>query len=163
MKTWLGMVTIVALAVLGLASPHLYAQDPAPPETSAPADDAAPAPAADADAPPAEEASAPEAAPDPLNGADTAWMLVSSALVLMMTAPGLALFYCGLVRKKNVLGVMMQCVFLMGLLSVAWALWGYSLAFGSDMLGGIVGGSDYLFLQGVIPSWDATAGKAVVP
>ncbi len=57
-------------------------------------------------------------------------MLTSSALVLMMTGPGLALFYCGLVRKKNVLSVMMQCVFLMCLLSVIWAIYGYSLSFG---------------------------------
>src|SRR5262245_65935226 len=59
-----------------------------------------------------------------------AWMLTCSALVLFMTAPGLALFYSGLVRKKNVLGVMMQCLFLMGLLTVVWGLYGYSLAFG---------------------------------
>src|SRR5262245_16039300 len=59
-----------------------------------------------------------------------AWMLTSSALVLFMTAPGLAMFYSGLVRKKNVLGVMMQCLFLMGLLTVIWGLYGYSLAFG---------------------------------
>ena len=58
------------------------------------------------------------------------WMLTSSALVLFMTAPGLAMFYGGLVRKKNVLGVVMQCVFLMALMTVVWALWGYSLAFG---------------------------------
>ena len=61
---------------------------------------------------------------------DNAWMLTSRALVLMMTGPGLALFYSGLVRKKNVLGVMMQCIFLMCLMTVIWALWGYSLAFG---------------------------------
>src|SRR4051794_19512033 len=61
-----------------------------------------------------------------------AWMLTSSALVLFMTAPGLALFYSGLVRKKNVLGVMMQCLFLMGLLTVVWGVYGYSLAFGGD-------------------------------
>jgi Amt family ammonium transporter len=61
-----------------------------------------------------------------------AWMLTSAALVLFMTAPGLAMFYCGLVRKKNVLGVMMQCVFLMGLMTVIWALYGYSLAFGGS-------------------------------
>jgi len=61
-----------------------------------------------------------------------AWMLTSAALVLLMTAPGLALFYGGLVRKKNVLGVMMQCFFLMGLNSIIWALWGYSLVFGGD-------------------------------
>ncbi len=59
-----------------------------------------------------------------------AWMLTSSALVLFMTAPGLAMFYGGLVRKKNVLGVMMQCIFLMGLLTVIWGIYGYSLAFG---------------------------------
>jgi Amt family ammonium transporter len=59
-----------------------------------------------------------------------AWMLTSSALVLFMTAPGLAMFYSGLVRKKNVLGVMMQCLFLMGLLTVIWGVYGYSLAFG---------------------------------
>src|SRR6478752_5892828 len=59
-----------------------------------------------------------------------AWMLTSSALVLFMTAPGLAMFYGGLVRKKNVLGVMMQCIFLMGLMTCIWATYGYSLAFG---------------------------------
>src|SRR5438105_2863979 len=59
-----------------------------------------------------------------------AWMLTASALVLFMTAPGLALFYSGLVRKKNVLGVMMQCLFLMGLLTMVWGVYGYSLAFG---------------------------------
>lgn len=102
---------------------------------------------------------------DPLDGANTAWMLVSSALVLMMTAPGLALFYGGLVRKKNILGVMMQCMFLMGLMSVIWALWGYSLAFSDDMpgLGGFVGGFGKIGLQGVIPYWDASTGTAVVP
>ena len=63
---------------------------------------------------------------------DNAWMLTASALVLLMTAPGLAMFYGGLVRKKNVLGVMMQCVFLMGLKSVIWAVYGYSLAFGGS-------------------------------
>src|SRR3954466_9987368 len=59
-----------------------------------------------------------------------AWMLTSSALVLFMTAPGLAMFYGGLVRKKNVLSVMMQCLFLMGIMTVIWALYGYTLAFG---------------------------------
>ena len=59
-------------------------------------------------------------------------MLISSALVLMMTGPGLALFYCGLVRKKNVLSVMMQCIFLMCLMTVIWALYGFALSFGND-------------------------------
>jgi Amt family ammonium transporter len=91
-----------------------------------------------------------------LNSGDIAWMLTSSALVLMMTAPGLAMFYSGLVRKKNVLGVMMQCIFLMGLLSVVWALWGYSLAFGGanseKPLNAYIGNTDYLFLKGVYPT-----------
>src|SRR5690606_35916560 len=63
---------------------------------------------------------------------NNAWMLTSCALVLFMTAPGLAMFYGGLVRKKNVLSVMMQCLFLMGLMTVIWALYGYSLAFGGS-------------------------------
>jgi Amt family ammonium transporter len=103
----------------------------------------------------------PRLAPAELSGADTAWMLISSALVLMMTAPGLAMFYCGLVRKKNVLGVMMQCFFLMGILSIVWALWGYSLAFGTDGFDSMLGGTQYLFLNGVMPTWDGA--KATVP
>src|SRR3954470_9807355 len=65
-----------------------------------------------------------------INSGDNAWMLTSSALVLMMTAPGLILFYGGLVRSKNVLGTMMHSLFLMGLVSILWALFGYRLAFG---------------------------------
>lgn len=78
---------------------------------------------------------------------DNAWMLTSSALVLMMTGPGLALFYGGLVRRKNILGTMMQSFVMMGVATVLWALIGYSLAFakGSPFLGGL----DYLFLNGV--------------
>ena len=82
---------------------------------------------------------------------DNAWMLTSSALVLFMTAPGLAMFYCGLVRKKNVLGVIMQCVFLMGLMSVIWALYGYSLAFGGD--NPYIGNGQYLLMQEVQGQW----------
>ena len=96
-----------------------------------------------------------------IDAADTAWMLTSSALVLMMTAPGLALFYGGLVRKKNILSVLMQCMFLMGLMSVVWALWGYSLAFGDDILGGFIGGSEFVFLSNVLPVWNGT--QSVVP
>ena len=58
-----------------------------------------------------------------LDSGDVSWMLVSSALVLMMTCPGLALFYGGLVRRKNIISVLMQCFFLMGLMSIVWALW----------------------------------------
>src|SRR5436190_955800 len=78
-----------------------------------------------------------------------AWMLTCAALVLFMTAPGLAMFYSGLVRKKNVLGVMMQCIFLMGLNTVIWALYGYSLSFGGT--GAYIGNADYLFMRGVEP------------
>jgi Amt family ammonium transporter len=82
-----------------------------------------------------------------LNTGDNAWMLTSCALVLMMTGPGLALFYSGLVRKKNVLGVMMQCVFLMSMMTVIWALWGYSLSFGGN--GPVIGNGEYLAMKGV--------------
>ncbi|OPZ08342.1 MAG: Ammonium transporter NrgA [candidate division BRC1 bacterium ADurb.BinA292] len=78
---------------------------------------------------------------------DTAWMLVSAALVLLMT-PGLALFYGGLVRGKNVLGTMMQSLAAMALVGVLWVVCGYTIAFGSD-LGHVVGAFDYLLLRGV--------------
>ena len=84
---------------------------------------------------------------DARSAGDNAWMLVCSALVLMMTGPGLALFYGGLVRKKNVLGTMMQSFILMGIITVLWALFGYCLAFGPGS--SFVGGFDHLFLRGV--------------
>ncbi len=93
-----------------------------------------------------------------------AWMLTCCALVLFMTAPGLAMFYSGLVRKKNVLGVMMQCVFLMGLMSVIWALWGYSLSFGGDGKDNAwIGNGEYLFMNNVARTWDAQAGEPNTP
>lgn len=79
---------------------------------------------------------------------DTAWMLTSSALVLMMTAPGLALFYGGLVRSKNSLATIMQSFVLMAVISIQWVLFGYTLAFGPDH-GGVIGGLDWLGLNGV--------------
>ena len=79
--------------------------------------------------------------------ADNAWMLVSSALVLMMTGPGLALFYGGLVRKKNVLATMMQSFSMMAIITVLWGLIGYSLCFGSG--NGFIGGLQHIFLRGV--------------
>ena len=107
------------------------------------------------------DGTAPVSLDNPAAKADTAWVLVCSALVLMMTAPGLALFYGGLVRKKNVLSVLMQCASLVGLMSVVWVVCGYSLAFGSSVLGGFVGGTDYLLLDGVLAEW--TDGIQVVP
>ena len=79
--------------------------------------------------------------------ADNAWMLVSAALVLLMTGPGLALFYGGLVRRKNILGTMMQSFAMMGLVTILWAIAGYSLAFGHGNL--FIGGFEHLFLRGV--------------
>jgi Amt family ammonium transporter len=78
---------------------------------------------------------------------DNAWMLVSAALVLMMTGPGLALFYGGLVRRKNTLAIMMQSFALMALITVMWALVGYSLCFGGN--GPVIGGFEHAFLRGV--------------
>jgi ammonium transporter, Amt family len=81
------------------------------------------------------------------SSADNAWMLVSAALVLMMTGPGLALFYGGLVRRKNTLAIMMQSFALMALITVMWALAGYSLCFGGD--GHFIGSFEHAFLRGV--------------
>jgi ammonium transporter, Amt family len=78
---------------------------------------------------------------------DNAWMLVSAALVLMMTGPGLALFYGGLVRKKNILGTMMQSFAMMGLVTILWAICGYSLAFGHG--NAFIGSFEHMFLRGV--------------
>ena len=83
-----------------------------------------------------------------VNAGDTAWVLVSAALVLLMTIPGLALFYGGLVRRKNVLSVLMQCFFLTCLVTVQWTAFGYSLAFGPDIKG-VVGGLGWAFLNHV--------------
>jgi ammonium transporter, Amt family len=80
---------------------------------------------------------------------DTAWVLMSIALVMLMT-PGLALFYGGLVRRKNVLSILMQCMFILALVSVTWVLFGFTLAFGKDVNGwGIIGGLDFIGLRGI--------------
>ncbi len=151
MKTMRTLLTIMwAVAALSLSHPT-FAQDAAPaapvaaPEaTAAPAD--APAPAEAAPAEPAEE---PAAAPA-LNTGDTAWMLTSTALVLMMTIPGLALFYGGMVRKKNVLATVMQSFAITCLVTVLWMVAGYSLAFtdGGDM-NTYLGGFSKVFLAGM--------------
>ena len=78
---------------------------------------------------------------------DNAWMLISAALVLLMTGPGLALFYGGLVRRKNILGTMMQSFAMMALVTILWAIAGYSLAFGHGNL--FIGGFEHFFLRGV--------------
>ncbi|WP_371114385.1 ammonium transporter [Microcoleus sp.] len=96
------------------------------------------------------------AAPNPIDTGDTAWMLVSSAMVLFMT-PGLAFFYGGLVRSRNVLNTMMMSLVMMGMIGVTWTLWGYSLAFDVSIkapefgtgLESFIGGLDWMFLNGV--------------
>jgi Amt family ammonium transporter len=96
---------------------------------------------------PARLAKLEQQAADAKSSADNAWMLTSAALVLMMTGPGLALFYSGLVRKKNVLGTMMQSFALMAVITVLWGIFGYSLCFGSG--NSFIGGLHNLFLNGV--------------
>lgn len=93
------------------------------------------------------EAAAAPAAPK-IDTGDTAWVLMSTALVMAMTVPGLALFYAGMVRSKNTLGTIMQSFIILCLISLQWVLWGYSLAFGPDK-GHLIGGLEWLGLNGV--------------
>ena len=144
---------LLGLSLLTVTSAAL-AQTPAP---AAPAAAAAAAPAAAA---PAAEAAAPAAAPVPNKG-DTAWMTVATLLVILMTIPGLALFYGGLVRSKNMLSVLMQVFVVTSMIYVLWVLYGYTAAF----TGGnpFIGGFDKLFLKGITPdSVAATFSKGVV-
>jgi Amt family ammonium transporter len=93
-------------------------------------------------------AAAPAVAASAVNSGDTAWVLISAALVLLMTIPGLAFFYGGLVRRKNVLSVLMQCFMIMCILSLQWVLFGYSLAFGPDVKG-VIGNLSWAGLHSV--------------
>ncbi|HEX5805706.1 MAG TPA: ammonium transporter [Macromonas sp.] len=146
---------------LTFGAAHVMAQSAAAPATetvvAAPAADAAAAPAPEAAEAPAavvEAAPAAEAAPAPTpNKGDTSWMMLSTLLVILMTIPGLALFYGGLVRSKNMLSVLMQVLVTFSLIVVLWFIYGYSLAFteGSAFIGGL----DRLMMKGV---WDNVAG-----
>jgi Amt family ammonium transporter len=141
----------LGLAVLGFTGGAL-AQDAAasaPAATaSAAATEAAPAAAPASAAAAAAPADAASAAPAPvINKGDTAWMLVSTLLVIMMTVPGLALFYGGLVRSKNMLSVLMQVMVTFSLIVVLWAVYGYSLAFTEG--NAYIGGLDRLFMKGI--------------
>jgi len=107
----------------------------------------APASSSSAPATQAQIAALQQAVQSAQSAGDNAWMLVSAALVLLMTGPGLALFYGGLVRKKNILGTMMQSFAMMGLVTVLWAVVGYSLAFGHGT--SFIGGFEHVFLRGV--------------
>ncbi|MBK9348093.1 MAG: ammonium transporter [Burkholderiales bacterium] len=130
----------------------------APAADAKPADMAAPAAVPAAAAAPAAVAEAtPAAAPAPVpNKGDTAWMMVSTLLVILMTVPGLALFYGGLVRSKNMLSVLMQVMVTFSLIVVLWFVYGYSLAFTEGSA--FIGGFDRLFMKGV---WDNAAGTFV--
>jgi Amt family ammonium transporter len=137
------LVVLALLGSLGLAMPGL-AQDKAAPAPAA----AAPAPAA-ADAAAAAPAATATPAPTPNKG-DVAWMLTSTAFVLMMSVPALALFYGGMVRSKNVLSVLMQVFVVFSLISVLWCVYGYSLAFTEG--NAYFGSFDRLFLKGTFDS-----------
>lgn len=128
------LMATLALSLAGGA----FAQEPA---AEAPAAVAAPAAAAEA---------APAAEPAPeLSAGDTAWMLISTVLVILMIVPGLALFYGGLARSKNMLSVLMQVFSVFSLISVLWVIYGFSLAFGGA--GDIIAGFDKLMLAGIKP------------
>ena len=121
---------------------------PATPVAEAKAEAAAPAAAA------AAPAAAAEAAPAPVpNKGDTAWMMLSTLLVILMVVPGLALFYGGLVRSKNMLSVLMQVMVTFSMITVLWFIYGYSLAFTEG--NAYIGGLDRLFMKGI---WDNVAG-----
>ena len=155
----------LGLAVLGFAGGAM-AQDAAAsaPAVAAMAASAADAATATAAAAPAAEAAA--AAAPTANKGDIAWMLVATLLVIMMTVPGLALFYGGLVRSKNILSVLMQVMVTFSLIVVLWAVYGYSLAFTEG--NAFVGGFDRLFMKGLFNAqtgefaMGATFSKGVV-
>ncbi len=146
-RLWL-LGTLVLMAALCWLAVSVEAQQAAP--SPAP-------PAPTAAAPPAQATPAPP--PPKIDSGDTAWMLTSAALVLMMTAPGLALFYGGMVRRQNALGTIMQSFIIMAVISIQWILWGYSLAFGPDV-GGLIGNLSWIGLKGVglepFPDYAAT-------
>ena len=122
------------------------------------AQEAAPAVAAVAEAAAPAAAAAAEAAPT-LSAGDTAWMLTSTMLVILMTIPGLALFYGGLVRSKNMLSVLAQVFVIFSAITVLWAIYGFSLAFGGE--GTFFGGFDKLFLAGITPDTLSSALKTI--
>ncbi len=141
----LGLLGAGSFALAQTAAPTAVAS-----EAKAEAPPAAAAPAAAVAAAPAADAPAPVAVP---NKGDTAWMMVATLLVVLMTVPGLALFYGGLVRSKNMLSVLMQVMVTFSMIVVLWFIYGYSLAFTEG--GPFFGGWDRLFMKGV---WDNAAG-----
>ena len=161
MKRLFALLALVG--AVGFGAPAWAEEKAAAPEAAvATAPAAAPAAVAPAAAPAAAEAAAPApaAAPIPPNKGDNAWVMVSAALVILMSIPGLALFYGGLVRTKNMLSVLMQVFVTFSLISVLWVVYGYSAAFteGNQFFGVL----DKLFLKGVtVDSVAATFSKGV--
>jgi Amt family ammonium transporter len=148
MLTWMKRLLAGSAMALAIGATSVMVASPAF------ADEAKPVAAAAA----AAVAAAPALVP---NKGDTAWVLVCTALVILMTLPGLALFYGGLTRSKNILSVLVQCMFVFALITVLWSLYGYSFAFTEG--GAFIGGLDRLFLQGITPdSIAATFSKGIV-
>jgi Amt family ammonium transporter len=147
-KLLASLIVGFSLLAVGTAS---IAQTPAPAEAAPAAMTAAapeaPAPEAAAPAAAVVAEAAPAAAAPKLDTGDTAWMMTSTVLVILMTIPGLALFYGGLARSKNMLSVLVQVFVIFALISLLWAVYGYSLAFGGA--GTFFGGFDRLFLKGI--------------
>jgi Amt family ammonium transporter len=141
MKKLKGLLLCCAAAILLLSPLAISAAAPGPPQFAT----ALIAPGIHTDAERLTELE--QKVTDAKGSADNGWMLVSTALVLLMTGPGLALFYGGLVRKKNVLATMLQSFAMMSLVTIMWGLFGYSLAFGSG--NSFIGGFEYAFLRGV--------------
>jgi len=153
------LFAIVLTAFAVTLSGGVFAQDASAPAAAVAADVSAPAAAAPAAAP-AADASAPAAIVDVVNKGDNAWLIVATAFVILMSVPGLALFYGGLVRTKNALSVLIQVFVVFALISVLWVVYGYSLAFTEG--NAFVGGFGKLFLHGVTPdSIAATFSKGV--
>ena len=156
MLTWMkrlvaGGAMALAIGATGVmvSSPAYAADEAKKPAVAAPA------------ATPAAAEPAPVLCSEKCNKADTVWMMVCTALVLLMTLPGLALFYGGLTRSKNILSICMQCFMVFSLITVLWAIYGYSFAFTEG--GAFIGGLDRLFLGGMTPdSVAATFSKGVV-
>ncbi|MGV8805806.1 MAG: ammonium transporter [Polaromonas sp.] len=153
----LGLSLLGGGAAVWAQAPAATPAAPAAVATTAPAEakpDAAAPPAAPATTAPAVAAPAAAAAPAPVpNKGDTGWMMLSTILVLLMVLPGLALFYGGLVRSKNMLSVLMHVMVTFSLIVVLWFIYGYSLAFTEG--NAVIGGFDRLFMKGI---WDNTAG-----
>jgi Amt family ammonium transporter len=169
MKRMLALIALVGVfSVFGSVQAQDKAADQKAATPAAPAPAAAAPDAKAAEAPKADAAAAPAAAPAPdspqlvaadkISSGDTAWMLSSTALVLLMTIPGLALFYGGMVRKKNVLATVMQSFAITCLVTVLWVVVGYSIAFTKG--GPFIGGFDRFFLNGMV--FMKEAGKLTV-